>query len=144
MTFPVVVHSSNGQFQAALIGAPDVSATASTREQALAALESAIAQRLDQGEIVALEVPRRGLEAAKRDKIQAFFQELMDEGARIEEPFDVKQWITKIDMAMRPFLPQEEMETFWKFSPKIKQVPTLDDRDRCLTWLKAMRLKHLN
>ena len=61
MTFPVVVHSSNGQFQAALIGAPDVNATASTREQALAALESAIVQRLDQGEIVALEVRRRGL-----------------------------------------------------------------------------------
>src|SRR5947208_2717238 len=43
MTFPVIVHPSNGQFEAALVGAPDVHATASTREGALAALESAIA-----------------------------------------------------------------------------------------------------
>jgi predicted RNase H-like HicB family nuclease len=61
MTFPVMVHPSNGQFEAALVGAPDVRASASTREEALAALESAIAQRLDQGELVALEVRRHGL-----------------------------------------------------------------------------------
>jgi len=61
MTFPVTVHPSDGQFEAALVGAPDVHATAATREEALAALESAIAKRLDQGELVALEVRRRGL-----------------------------------------------------------------------------------
>lgn len=61
MTFPVLVHPSNGQFEALLVGAPDVRAIASTREQALAALESTIAERLDQGELVALEVGRRGL-----------------------------------------------------------------------------------
>jgi hypothetical protein len=61
MTFPVIVHPSNGQFEAALVGAPDLSAKASTREAALAALETVIAKRLDQGELVALEVRRRGL-----------------------------------------------------------------------------------
>lgn len=61
MTFPVIVHPSDGQFEAALVGAPDVRATAATREEALAALESAIAKRVDQGELVALEVRRRGL-----------------------------------------------------------------------------------
>jgi predicted RNase H-like HicB family nuclease len=61
MTFSVSVHPSNGQFEAALIGAPDVCATASTRDEALAALESAIAKRLDQGQLVALEVRRQGL-----------------------------------------------------------------------------------
>ena len=61
MTFPVSVHPSNGQFEATLIGAPDVRATAATREKALRALQSTIAERLDQGELVALEVPRRGL-----------------------------------------------------------------------------------
>jgi predicted RNase H-like HicB family nuclease len=61
MTFPVIVHPSNSRFEATLLGAPDVHATASTREEALAALESAIAERLDQGELVALEVRRRGL-----------------------------------------------------------------------------------
>jgi hypothetical protein len=61
MTFPVIVHASHGQFEAALVGAPDVCATAPTREEALAALESAIVKRLDQGELVALDVRRRGL-----------------------------------------------------------------------------------
>jgi hypothetical protein len=61
MTSPATVHPSNGQFEATLVGAPDVRATARTRDEALAALESAIAQRLDRGELVALEVPRRGL-----------------------------------------------------------------------------------
>jgi predicted RNase H-like HicB family nuclease len=61
MTFPVLVHPANGQFEAALAGAPDVRATAATREEALAALETTIAKRLDQGELVALEVRRRGL-----------------------------------------------------------------------------------
>jgi hypothetical protein len=61
MTFPVIVHPSHGPFEAALVGAPEVSATAPTRAAALAALESTIAQRLDEGNLVALEVPRRGL-----------------------------------------------------------------------------------
>jgi predicted RNase H-like HicB family nuclease len=61
MMFPVMVHPSHGQFEAALVGAPDVCATAPTREEAIAALETAIAKRLDQGELVALEVRRRGL-----------------------------------------------------------------------------------
>jgi hypothetical protein len=61
MTFPVIVHPAEGRFEAALVGAPDVSAKASTREEALAALESAIVKRLDQGDLVALEVRRRGL-----------------------------------------------------------------------------------
>lgn len=61
MTFPVTVLPANGQFEAALIGAPEVRATAATREAALTALESAIAERLDQGELVALEVRQGGL-----------------------------------------------------------------------------------
>jgi predicted RNase H-like HicB family nuclease len=61
MTFSVVVHSAAGQFEASLVGAPDVSATAATREDALAKLESAISKRLDQGELVQLEIRRRGL-----------------------------------------------------------------------------------
>lgn len=61
MTFPVFVHPSSGQFEAVLVGAPTVSATAPTRHEALAGLESTIARQLDQGELVALEVRRRGL-----------------------------------------------------------------------------------
>lgn len=61
MTFSVTVHPTQGQFEAALLGAPEVRATAPPREGALAALESAIAERLQHGELVALEVGRRGL-----------------------------------------------------------------------------------
>lgn len=84
MTFPVLVHPSHGQFEATLVGAPDVRATASTREAALAALESALVKRLDQGELVALEVRRRGLaglfgkyrdDPTLRDICEAAYQE---------------------------------------------------------------------
>ncbi|HKI30319.1 MAG TPA: hypothetical protein VKA46_00405 [Gemmataceae bacterium] len=61
MTFPVLVQPVDGQFAATLVGAPDVRVTASTRAEALAALEAAIEQRLVQGELVALEVGRRGV-----------------------------------------------------------------------------------
>ena len=61
MTFPVVVHPAEGQFEATLVGAPDVRATASTRAEALPKLEAAISERLDQGELVMLEVRRLGL-----------------------------------------------------------------------------------
>jgi hypothetical protein len=61
MTFPATVHRSNGVFEAALVGAPDVRATAGTREEALAALQTLIAERLDEGELVALEISRKGL-----------------------------------------------------------------------------------
>lgn len=84
MTFPVIVHPANGQFEAALVGAPEVSATAATREAALAALETALTKRLDEGELVALEVPRRGLsglfgkyrdDPTLRDICEAAYQE---------------------------------------------------------------------
>jgi hypothetical protein len=84
MTFPVTIHPANGQFEATLVGAPELCAKAPTREGALAALESALAKRLDQGELVALEVPRRGLsglfgkyrdDPTLRDICQAAYQE---------------------------------------------------------------------
>ena len=84
MTFPAIVHPIHGKFEAALMGAPDVCATAATREEALAALESAIAQRLERGELVALEVRRRGLaglfgkyrdDATLREICEAAYQE---------------------------------------------------------------------
>ncbi len=141
MIFPVVVRFSDGQIQAALVGVPDVSAAASTREQALAALESVIVQRLGKGELVALEI-RHGLEGAKKEGVKAFFQELTEEGAKIKDALTVKQWLTKVDIATRAFLPEEEMNFFWNHFFNRKQAVTLDDRDGCLTWLKAMCLKH--
>jgi hypothetical protein len=61
MTFSVIVHPAAGHFEATLVGAPDVTATAPTRTLALAALETVIAKRVEQGELVTLEIGRKGL-----------------------------------------------------------------------------------
>lgn len=61
MTFPVIIHPFEGEFEATLVGAPELRAKAATREQALAALQKAIVTRLDRGELVALDIPRPGL-----------------------------------------------------------------------------------
>ena len=61
MTFSVMVHTAHGQFEASLVGAPEVRATAPTRAEALAALESVIEKRVEQGELVTLQIGRKGL-----------------------------------------------------------------------------------
>jgi hypothetical protein len=61
MNFSVMVHNIHGQFEAALVGAPEVRATAATRADALAALEIVIEKRVQQGELVMLEIGRKGL-----------------------------------------------------------------------------------
>src|ERR1700682_4763951 len=61
MSFSVMVHTAHGQFEATLVGAPDVRATAPTRAGALAALETVIEKRVEQGELVTLQVGRKGL-----------------------------------------------------------------------------------
>jgi hypothetical protein len=61
MTFPVLVLPDQGRFAATLVGAPEVRASASTREEALAALGTEIEQRMAQGELVALEIRPQGL-----------------------------------------------------------------------------------
>jgi hypothetical protein len=61
MNFSVMVQPAHGQFEATLVGAPDVRATAPTRALALAALETVIEKRVEQGELVTLEIGRKGL-----------------------------------------------------------------------------------
>lgn len=61
MTFSEMVHAVQGEFEATLVGAPDVRATASTRAEALAALETALEKRVEQGELATLEIGRKGL-----------------------------------------------------------------------------------
>ena len=61
MNFSVMVHSAHGQFEATLVGAPEVRATAPTRAEALAALETVIEKRVEQGELVTLQIGRKGL-----------------------------------------------------------------------------------
>ena len=61
MNSSVMVHTVHGQFEATLVGAPDVRATAPTRDGALAALETVIEKRVEQGELVTLQIGRKGL-----------------------------------------------------------------------------------
>jgi hypothetical protein len=61
MTFSVSVHPAAGHFEASLVGAPEVRASAPTRVAALAALETIIEKRVQQGELVTLEIGRKGL-----------------------------------------------------------------------------------
>ena len=61
MTFPVIVEPWDGQFVAALVGAPTMRAVGRTRDQALATLHADLAQRLARGELVALELAPLGV-----------------------------------------------------------------------------------
>jgi hypothetical protein len=61
MTLPVFVESHEGWFAASLAGAPDVRGVAPTREEAVAALESQLAERIAHGELLSLEVADSGI-----------------------------------------------------------------------------------
>ena len=61
MNFSVMVHAAHGQFEATLVGASDVRATAPTRAEALATLETVIEKRVERGELVTLQIGRKGL-----------------------------------------------------------------------------------
>jgi hypothetical protein len=63
MTFAVRIEPTNGQFTAEVVGAPDVHATAASRELAMAALRDEIAQRIQTGELNSVEIEPPGLEA---------------------------------------------------------------------------------
>lgn len=60
MTFSISIQNAAGQFEASLVGAPDVRAVAPTRALAIAALETALEQRVAQGELITLEIGRKG------------------------------------------------------------------------------------
>ncbi len=61
MNVSVMVHVAEGQFEASLVGAPEVRAAAPTRAEALAALEAVLEQRVQQGGLVTLQLGRKGL-----------------------------------------------------------------------------------
>jgi alpha-D-ribose 1-methylphosphonate 5-phosphate C-P lyase len=57
MTIPVWVEQQNGRFMASVLGAPQVSADASTKEQAVAAVTALFQNRMTSGEVVIVNVP---------------------------------------------------------------------------------------
>jgi hypothetical protein len=61
MTFSVVVSPLEDRFAAALVGKPEVRGVGGTREAAIAALRAEVAQRVDRGELVTLEIEPIGV-----------------------------------------------------------------------------------
>jgi hypothetical protein len=91
MTFSVMVHPAAGQFEATLVGAPEVTATAPTRTLALAALETLIEKRVQQGELVTLEIGRKGLTGLfGKYRDDPTLQDICDEAYR-ERDADVRE-----------------------------------------------------
>jgi hypothetical protein len=91
MNFSVKVQASHGQFEASLVGAPEVRATAPTRAAALAALETAIEKRVEQGELVTLGIGRKGLAGLfGKYRDDPTLQDICDEAYR-ERDADVRE-----------------------------------------------------
>jgi hypothetical protein len=61
MTFSVLVEPHEGWFAASLAGAPEVRGVAPTREEAIAALENQLANRIAQGELLSVEIADTGV-----------------------------------------------------------------------------------
>lgn len=61
MTFPILVQAQNGHFVASLAGAVNLRVTEATRTQAIAALKAELEQRIEQGELLALEIDTIGV-----------------------------------------------------------------------------------
>jgi hypothetical protein len=61
MTFSVIVSSLEDRFAAALVGEPEVRAVGGTREAAIAALKTEVAQRVERGELITLDVDCVGI-----------------------------------------------------------------------------------
>ncbi len=91
MNFSGMVHNVHGQFEAALVGAAEVRATSATRADMLAALETVIEKRVQQGELVTLEIGRKGLAGLfGKYRDDPTLQDICDEAYK-ERDADVRQ-----------------------------------------------------
>jgi hypothetical protein len=63
MSFPVFIHQVNGHFVATLVASSDVRVSASTREQALAEIQTILQERVLHGELVFVEAAPQGIAA---------------------------------------------------------------------------------
>jgi hypothetical protein len=61
MTFSAIVSPHDDRFAAALVGEPGVCAEGQTREAAIAALRTEVAQRVGRGELFTLDIEAAGI-----------------------------------------------------------------------------------
>jgi hypothetical protein len=56
MTVPVLIQPSDGQYAASLVGSPDLRCVRPSKDAALAALQERLAEKIESGELVNLEL----------------------------------------------------------------------------------------
>lgn len=83
MTFPVIVLSQEGRFTASLVGAPEVRVVGASRDKVIEAIRAKLAEYLDRGELVAVEVFPMGITSlAGKYADDPTLQEICDEAYR--------------------------------------------------------------
>jgi hypothetical protein len=82
-----------GQFTAELLGAPDIRATAATREQAIEQVRALLQEQVDLGSIAAIEIPRRNslMEFAGMWKDDPTFDNYLEEIRKFREEEDRRE-----------------------------------------------------
>ena len=63
MSLPVFIHQDNGHFVATLVGSPEVRASAPTREEAVAEIQTILQMRVLHGDLVFVETAPQGIAA---------------------------------------------------------------------------------
>jgi hypothetical protein len=86
MAFPVLIEHCDGEFVAALVGAPTIRVVGSTRAEVLAALQADLTQRLARGELVSLELAPMGVSAlAGKYRTDPTLREICSEAYRLRD-----------------------------------------------------------
>lgn len=82
-----------GQFTAALLGAPDIQATAATREEAAEQVHALLETHMNQGSIVAIEMPRQHplMQLAGIYKDDPSFDDFLEEIRKFREEEDRRE-----------------------------------------------------
>src|ERR1700722_18052637 len=83
----------DGQFTAALLGAPDIQATAATREAATEQVHNLLQYQVNLGSIAAIEIPRRHplMDRAGSMKDDPTFDDFLEEIRRFREGDDRRE-----------------------------------------------------
>lgn len=84
MNLPILVRTSDRQFTAALIGAPEISAAGATREEAIAGLRQVVQQHVDRGELASLDFDD-WLDLAGKYQDDPVLDEICDEAYRARD-----------------------------------------------------------
>lgn len=86
MSFTITVEPENDEFRAQLLGAPDICATAKTRQQAIDTLAAQIEQRIADGQLATVDVPRIGVsELAGKYADDPTLREICEEAYRLRD-----------------------------------------------------------